>query len=151
MYAAQAAEVEVDLDTGKVTVLRLTAAHDMGRAINPQTCVQQIEGALVMGLGQALFEQLVLDQGRPVNPSFIEYKIPCTLDIPELEAILVEAEHREGPFGAKGLGEPGLAPTAAAIGNAILDAIGVRMCDLPMTAEKVLRALRGRVEARHAP
>lgn len=147
MYAAQAAEVEVDLETGKVTVLRLTAAHDMGKAINPQTCEQQIEGALVMGLGQALFEQLVLDQGRPVNPSFIEYKIPCTLDIPQLEAILVEAEHSEGPFGAKGLGEPGLAPTAAAIGNAILDAIGVRMRDLPITAEKVLRALRERMEA----
>jgi carbon-monoxide dehydrogenase large subunit len=142
MYAAQAAEVEVDRETGKVTVLKLTAAHDVGKAINPRTCEQQIEGALVMGLGQALFEQLVLDQGRPVNPSFIEYKIPCTLDIPQLEAILVEAEHREGPFGAKGLGEPGLAPTAAAIGNAILDALGIRMRDLPITAEKVLRALR---------
>lgn len=147
MYAAQAAEVEVDVETGKVTVLRLSAAHDLGRAINPQTCEQQIEGALVMGLGQALFEQLVLDGGRPVNPSFIDYKIPCTLDIPQLEAILVEAEHREGPFGAKGLGEPGLAPTAAAIGNAILDAIGVKMADLPITAEKVLAALRARAEA----
>jgi carbon-monoxide dehydrogenase large subunit len=147
MYAAQAAEVEVDTETGKVTVLRLTAAHDMGRAINPQTCRQQIEGALVMGLGQALFEQLVVDQGRPVNPSFIDYKIPCTLDIPQLEAILVEAVHDDGPFGAKGLGEPGLAPTAAAIGNAILDALGVRMRDLPITAEKVLRALRERTGA----
>ncbi len=146
MYAAQAAEVEVDLETGKVTVLRLTAAHDVGKAINPQTCQQQIEGALVMGLGQALFEQLVIDQGRPVNPSFIDYKIPCTLDIPQLETILVEAEHNDGPFGAKGLGEPGLAPTAAAIGNAILDAVGVRMCDLPITPEKVLCALRERVK-----
>ncbi|MGH7366518.1 MAG: xanthine dehydrogenase family protein molybdopterin-binding subunit [Candidatus Rokuibacteriota bacterium] len=148
MYAAQAAEVVVDLETGKVTVLRLTAAHDMGKAINPQTCQQQIEGALVMGLGQALFEQLVIDQGRPVNPSFIDYKIPCTLDIPQLETILVEAEHNEGPFGAKGLGEPGLAPTAAAIANAIFDAIGVRMRDLPITAERVIRALRERMEAR---
>ena len=147
MYAAQAAEVEVDVETGKVTVLRLTAAHDMGKAINPQTCRQQIEGALVMGLGQALFEQLVVDQGRPINPSFIDYKSPCTLDIPQLEAILVEAAHDEGPFGAKGLGEPGLAPTAAAIGNAILDALGVRMRDLPITAEKVLRALRERTGA----
>jgi carbon-monoxide dehydrogenase large subunit len=147
MYAAQAAEVDVDLPTGKVTVRKLTAAHDMGKAINPMTCEQQIEGALVMGLGQALFEQLHLDQGRPLNPSFIEYKIPCTLDIPELEAILVEARHDEGPFGAKGLGEPGLAPTAAAIGNAILDAIGVRMRDLPITAEKVIAALRQAMEA----
>lgn len=144
MYAAQAAEVEVDVETGKVTVLRLTAAHDMGKAINPQTCAQQIEGALVMGLGQALFEQLIVDEGRPVNPSFIDYKIPCTLDIPQLEAILVEAAHPEGPFGAKGLGEPGLAPTAAAIGNAILDALGIRMRDLPITAEAVLGALRAR-------
>jgi CO/xanthine dehydrogenase Mo-binding subunit len=144
MYAAQAAEVDVDTETGNVTVLRLTAAHDLGRAINPQTCRQQIEGALVMGLGQALFEQLVMDRGRPVNPSFIDYKIPCTLDIPRLEAILVEARHDEGPFGAKGLGEPGLAPTAAAIGNAVLDALGVRMRDLPITAEQVLRALRQR-------
>ena len=148
MYAAQAAEVEVDVETGQVTVLRLTAAHDVGRAINPQTCRQQIEGALVMGLGQALFEELIVDQGRPVNPSFIDYKIPCTLDIPQLETILVEAEHHEGPFGAKGLGEPGLAPTAAAIGNAILDALGVRMRGLPITAEKVLRALREHTGAR---
>jgi CO/xanthine dehydrogenase Mo-binding subunit len=148
MYAAQAAEVEVDLETGAVTVLKLTAAHDMGKAINPETCEQQIEGALVMGLGQALFEQLHLERGRPLNPSFIEYKIPCTLDVPALETILVEAEHRDGPFGAKGLGEPGLAPTAAAIGNAILDAIGVRMRDLPITADKVLSALRQAKEAR---
>jgi carbon-monoxide dehydrogenase large subunit len=147
MYAAQAAEVEVDRETGKVTVLKLTAAHDAGKAINPQTCAQQIEGALVMGLGQALFEQLHLENGRPLNPSFIDYKIPCTLDIPALEALLVEAHHRDGPFGAKGIGEPGLAPTAAAIGNAILDAIGVRMRDLPITAEKVLRALRESMEA----
>ena len=148
MYAAQAAEVEVDVETGKVTVLKLTAAHDMGKAINPQTCEQQIEGALVMGLGQALFEQLHLDRGRPLNPSFIEYKIPCTLDIPTLETFLVEATHDDGPFGAKGLGEPGLAPTAAAIGNAILDAIGVRMRDLPITAEKVIAALRQATDGR---
>ncbi len=141
MYAAQAAEVEVDLETGKVTVLRLTAAHDLGKAINPLTCEQQIEGALVMGLGQALFEELVLDRGRVVNPSFIDYKIPCTLDVPELTPLFVEATHREGPFGAKGLGEPGLAPTAAAIANAIFDAVGVRIHDLPITAEKVLAAL----------
>ena len=95
-----------------------------------------------MGLGQALFEELVLDHGRPVNPSFVDYKLPSALDVPELTAMLVEAAHRDGPFGAKGLGEPGLAPTAAAIANAIYDAVGVRIYDLPITAEKVLRALK---------
>lgn len=143
MYAAQAAEVEVDEETGKVRVLRISAAHDVGKAINPLNCIQQIEGGLVMGYGAALHEQLITDaNGRILNPSFLDYHLPTSLDIPELIPIIVEAPEAEGPYGAKGLGEPGLAPTAAAIGNAVFDAIGVRIRELPLTPERVYRALQ---------
>lgn len=142
MYAAQGAEVKVDHETGKVDVLRLVAAHDVGKAINPLLCEQQIEGSLVMGLGGALLEEMVLENGKTQNSSFLDYKIPTASDVPEMQAIIVEVPHRGGPFGAKGLGEPALAPTAAAIGNALYNAIGVRIRDLPITPEKLLKALR---------
>jgi carbon-monoxide dehydrogenase large subunit len=142
MYAAQAAEVEVDLATGAVRVLRLTAAHDLGKAINPMMAHAQLEGSLVMGLGSALLEEMHFENGQVVNPQFLDYKIPRIMDVPPMETLLVEAGHALGPYGAKGLGEPGLAPTAAAIGNAVYNAVGVRIYDLPITPEKVLRALK---------
>jgi carbon-monoxide dehydrogenase large subunit len=142
MYATQGAEVEVDRETGEVKLLKLVAAHDVGKALNPMTCEQQIEGALVMGIGTALYEELALDSGRALNASFADYKIPRAKNVPELVLIIVEAPHKEGPFGAKGLGEPGLAPTAAAISNAIYDAIGIRIKDLPITPEKIVKALK---------
>jgi carbon-monoxide dehydrogenase large subunit len=144
MYATQVAELEVDLETGHVQVTRLVAAHDVGRAINPWLCEQQIQGALVMGLSTTLNEELVLDNGRPVNASFSDYSVIGSTGVPMLEPIIVEAPQPDGPFGAKGLGEPGLAPTAAAIANALYDAIGVRIKDLPITPEKVLRAIRAK-------
>jgi carbon-monoxide dehydrogenase large subunit len=148
MYAAQAVEVEVDTSTGKVEVLKWVSAHDVGRAINPLNCVQQIEGALSQGVGFALMEELIVHEGKVRNPNFRDYKVPTALDdVPEVTCILVEAPHEQGPYGAKGVGEPAMAPTAAAIGNAIYDAIGVRVKDLPITPEKILHALKERDRA----
>ena len=142
MYGAQAAEVEVDQETGEVRVLRLVAAHDVGRAINPMNCLQQLEGALAMGLGCTLIEEVMLEEGKFLNPTFVDYHMCSTLDVPSLTARLVEAPHPDGPFGAKGVGEPALAPTAAAIANAIRDAVGVRFKDLPVSPEVVWATLR---------
>jgi carbon-monoxide dehydrogenase large subunit len=151
MYAAQGAEVEVEPETGQVKVLRIVAAHDVGRAINPANCRYQIEGAIAQGLGLALFEDLVIDNGTTENPTFQSYKLPTTLDMPQIEAILVEMPHERGPFGAKTVGEPALIPTAAAIGNAIADAIGVHIRELPITPEKILAALREKRRAEAEP
>jgi len=142
MYAAQAAEVEVDEETGKVKVLKIVSAHDVGKAINPSACEQQIEGALATGVGTTLMEEVKIELGKTLNPNFVDYKVPTSLDMPEMVPILVEATHARGPYGAKGLGEPALAPTAPAIANAIYDAVGVRIKELPITPDKVLKALK---------
>ena len=143
MYAAQGAEVAVDEETGRVRVLRMSAAHDVGKAINPLNCVAQIEGGLAMGIGSALHEHLVIDEkGKVRNPSFLDYHLVTALDLPEMIPIIVECPEPEGPYGAKGLGEPGLAPTPAAIGNAVADAIGVRVYDLPLSPEQVYWAIQ---------
>ncbi len=145
LYGAQAAEVEVDTTTGKVEVLKIVAAHDCGRVINPMNCTQQIEGALVQGIGHTLMEELVVQEGKVLNPNFRDYKLLTSLDdATEVTSIFVETNHERGPYGAKGVGEPVLAPTAPAIGNAICDAIGVRIKDLPITPEKILKALKER-------
>ena len=148
LHAAQAAEVEVDIDTGDVVVTKLVGAHDVGKALNPIACEGQIEGALATGLGYALSEELRFDGGECVNGTMADYKIPTALDCPKFTPLVIEVPHAEGPYGAKGLGEPGLAPTAAAIANAIYDACGVRLYDLPMTAEKVYAALQNLQEER---
>ncbi len=142
LYGAQAVEVDVDPETGKVEVLRVSAAHDVGRVINPLNCEQQLEGAIVTGVGLALMEEMVMENGNAVNRNFRDYRIPTSLDAPEVIPLFVEAAHRDGPYGAKGVGEPALAPTAPAIGNAVYDAIGVRVKDLPVTPEKILKALK---------
>jgi CO/xanthine dehydrogenase Mo-binding subunit len=144
MYATQAAEVEVDPRSGRVKVLRIASAHDVGKPINPCLIEGQIQGALAMGIGTTLFEQMELEEGSVMNPSFTGYKIPSALDVPEMIPIIVEEPHRQGPYGAKGLGEPALAPTAAAIANAIYAASGVRIKDLPITPEKILEGLEKR-------
>jgi carbon-monoxide dehydrogenase large subunit len=143
MYATQAAEVAVDEDSGRVRVLRMSAAHDVGKAINPLNCVAQIEGGVVMGIGSALHEEMVVDDsGKVRNPSFLDYHLVTSLDTPEIIPIVVECPEPEGPYGAKGLGEPGLAPTPAAIGNAVADALGVRVYDLPLKPENVYWAIQ---------
>ena len=141
-FAAQAAEVEVDTETGEVRVLKIAAAHDVGRAINPMAVEGQIEGGVSMGLGYALGEELVLKEGKLLNPNFADYALPTALDMPPIDPIIVETVDPEGPFGAKGMAEPANNPTAPAIANAVYDAVGVRIKDLPITAEKVLRALK---------
>ncbi len=145
MYATQAAEVAVDEESGRVRLLRMSAAHDVGKAINPLNCVAQIEGGLAMGIGSALHEEMVIDQtGKVRNPSFLDYHLVTSLDMPEMIPIIVECPEPEGPYGAKGLGEPGLAPTPAAIGNAVADALGLRICDLPLTPERVFWAIQSK-------
>jgi 4-hydroxybenzoyl-CoA reductase alpha subunit len=146
LYGAQGAEVEVDPDTGKVDVLKITAAHDLGRVLNPLNCEQQVEGAVVTGVGIALLEEMVVQDGKPVNRNFRDYRIPTSMDSPPVTSLFVEATHKDGPFGAKGVGEPALAPTAPAIGNAVYNAIGVRIKDLPITPEKILKALKEKGE-----
>ncbi len=142
MFATHAAEVEVDPETGVVRVLKIVAAHDVGTAINPIGCEQQIEGSVVMGLSNTLLEEFKTDKGRILNDTLADYKLATIKDLPEIVPIIVETFHSEGPFGAKGIGEPAAACTAPAIANAIYDAVGVWMTDLPITPEKVLAALR---------
>ena len=144
MYGAQAADVEVDIETGVVTLLRISAAHDVGKAINPVACEGQIEGGAVMGAGAALYETLVYDdRGNIKNPSFLDYHLVTSADAPKLEASIVEEPLVHGPFGAKGVGEPPVALTPAAIGNAVADATGTRIRDLPLRPERVYWAING--------
>jgi CO/xanthine dehydrogenase Mo-binding subunit len=142
MFATHAAEVEVDVETGVVKVIKVVAAHDVGHAINPMTCEQQIEGSVIMGLSNTLFEEFKMEKGRILNDSFADYKLATLLDMPQIVPIIVEAPHKEGPFGAKGIGEPAAGATAPAIAGAIFDAVGIRIKDLPITPEKVLAALK---------
>jgi CO/xanthine dehydrogenase Mo-binding subunit len=140
--SATAAEVEVDTETGQVKVLRLFSVGDTGTAINPRHCEQQLLGAAVMHLGLTLFEEMVFDEGQLVNGSLLDYQIASIKDMPQsVRPIVVQVPHEDGPFGAKGAGETGALTVAPAIANAIHDAVGVRIRDLPITAERVLRAL----------
>ncbi len=143
-FGAQVAEVEVDTETGEVQVLNVWAAHDVGKAVNPTSVEGQIEGGVVMGLGQALLEEVVLTGGATLTDSCTTYLLPTIADVPDIATTIVEAPEPSGPFGAKGIGEPALIPTAAAIANAVADAIGVQITDLPITPEKVLKALSRR-------
>jgi CO/xanthine dehydrogenase Mo-binding subunit len=143
-FAAQGALVSVDTGTGEVEVLDIVASHDVGRAVNPTNVVAQIEGGVSMGLGYGLMEEVVLKDGTIRNPRFSEYFIPTALDVPEVTSMLVESEEPSGPFGAKGVGEPALLPTAPAILNAIAAATGVRPKEIPVTSESLWRLLRER-------
>ncbi|MBI2360357.1 MAG: xanthine dehydrogenase family protein molybdopterin-binding subunit [Deltaproteobacteria bacterium] len=139
---AQVAEVEVDPETGQMQLHRFVTAHDVGTVINPTTHQGQIDGGVVMGLGQALMEELVMDGGRVTNASLGDYKLPTTADIPELKTVLVRSAGGLGPFEAKAIGEFANNSPPAAIANAVADAVGVRLFELPITAEKIYRALK---------
>ena len=141
IYATQVADVEVDTDTGEVTVLRVAAAHDVGTAINPMMVEQQIEGAVLQGMGYGIMEEVILEEGRTKTPGFSKFLIPTAQDAPQITTYIVESDTDRGPYGAKGVGEGAIIPTAAAIANAVYDAIGVRIRDLPITPEKILAAL----------
>jgi len=140
-YAAQAVEVEIDEETGMIKVKKIASAHDVGRTLNPTMVRGQIVGGVVMGLGYALHERLQFEDGRVINPSFMDYKLPSAQEIPEIVSIPVECPLPEGPFGAKGIGELAVVGVAPAIGNAIYDALKVRIKDLPLFPERVLSAI----------
>jgi CO/xanthine dehydrogenase Mo-binding subunit len=135
------AEVAVDPETGDVQLLRFTTAHDVGRVLNPMDHQGQIEGAVMQGIGYGLSEELVVDEGKVATVNFGDYKIPTIKDIPELQTVVLESASGPGPYNAKGIGENPSGPVAPAIANAVADAVGVRIKDLPITAEKVYRAL----------
>ncbi|MBI4798102.1 MAG: molybdopterin-dependent oxidoreductase [Desulfarculus sp.] len=141
-FGASGVEVEVDTQTGQVRILKYLAAHDVGRALNPMLLEGQIYGGSLMGVGMALTEEVKLHEGRVVNGNFLDYKMLTCKDAVPITPIIVETDDPAGPYGAKGVGEPGCVPSAPAIANAIFDAVGVRIHDLPITPEKVLRALQ---------
>ena len=142
VFGAHVVEVEVDTVTGKVDILRAWAAHDVGRAINPTSVEGQILGGFVQGAGYALLEELLWEDGQPVNPSMMDYKVFGALDLPlDIHPIIVEEPEPSGPFGAKGIGEPPLVGAAPAIANAVAHATGLRLRTIPMTPERVLDAL----------
>jgi CO/xanthine dehydrogenase Mo-binding subunit len=141
-YGAHGVEVEVDTHTGKVKVLRVVAAHDLGKVINEMGAKGQVTGGVAQGIGWALYEEMVFDEGKPVCRDLHGYTLMTIADMPPVEIHLLETDDPIGPYGAKGIGEPTLIPTAPAIANAIENAVGVRITSLPMTPEKVYRAIR---------
>jgi len=140
-YSACVAEVDVDVETGEVKPAEIWIAHDVGRALNPLLVEGQVEGSIYMGLGEALMEEQVFRKGVHKMPSMLEYKSPTTLETPEIHTILVESDDPEGPFGAKEAGQGPLLPVIPAVANAVNDAVGVRIDEVPISPEKVLKAL----------
>jgi CO/xanthine dehydrogenase Mo-binding subunit len=140
-FGAHAVEVAVDIETGEVRVLKSIGCHDVGRCINSAAVAGQIEGGAAMGLGYALMEDVQIVNGTTLTPSFAEYLLPTASDIPETKSILLESGTGLGPFGAKGIGEPSFTPVAPAIANAVANAIGARVYQLPLTPERVLEAI----------
>lgn len=143
-FCAHGAEVEVDELTGRIRVLDYVAAHDIGRAINPGAVEGQIIGGVVMGMGAVLGEELIHEGGRPVNPAYLNYAVPRAADVPDVRVVLVEGDEEAGPYDAKSVGELPVYPVAAAVANAVFDATGIRLRDLPFTPDKVLAAIAER-------
>ena len=142
-FGTHVAEVEVDLDTGVVRVLKVCAAHDVGRVINRLGIEGQVEGGIAQGMGYCLTEEVKMEGGRMLNPTFTDYKVCTTTDLPAVDISFVETNDPAGPYGAKGIGESPLIPVAAAIANAVYNATGVRITELPLTPERVLMKLKG--------
>lgn len=141
-YGAQGVEVEVDLDTGQTKVLKVASCFDVGKVMNPQLLEAQVEGAIVQGMGTALFEELILKDGVLLNPSFVDYKIPTADDMPEMVIKFIENPEETGPYGARGVAEVAMVPSAPAIANAIYDATGIRLRTIPLTAERVFKKMK---------
>jgi len=140
-YGAHAIEVAVDIETGEVRVLKSIAAHDVGQCINRAAVEGQIHGGVQNGQGYALSEEMLYDNGKLMTPSFAEYLMPTAMDMPRVECILLESRSGLGPFGAKGIGEPAMTPVAPAIANAVADAIGTRVFEMPITPERIVSAI----------
>jgi CO/xanthine dehydrogenase Mo-binding subunit len=145
-YAAQAAEVQVDTNSGEVTVLRVIASNDVGTAVNPVGLQGQVEGGVMMGIGTALTEEFIVENGQVITDRLSRYRMPGIMMTPEITSIIVEHPTAEGPYGAKGVGEICAIPTAPAIANAIYNAVGVRVDRLPVDQEVIARALWQRHE-----
>jgi len=148
-HTAKGIEVAVNTETGEVKVLRCASANDMGQPINPKMCEQQIEGGMVMGIGGALYEEMQMVDGKVLNPNFTDYKVPTAAIAPSIEnmsAIFASAPHKDGPFGAKGFGESSMVGMEPVIANAVYNAVGVRIKDLPITREKIWRELKKRAK-----
>jgi len=143
-FCTQIAEVHVDPETGEITVNKIISAHDIGAILNPLNHQGQVEGGLIQGLGYALMEELELEDGHISTLSFGDYKIPTSADVPPMETILVQGDAGPAPYESKGIGESSNIPVAGAIANAVFDAVGVRITDLPVTADKVLAGLRAK-------
>lgn len=143
-FGAAVAEVEVDLETGKIRVMNFTDAHDVGQPINPMAVHGQVEGSAVMGLGETVYEQVIHTGGRIENPNLHEYIIPSVMEMPEIESIIVPSSEGAGPYGAKEVGEGAMLPVIGALANAIADACGIRLTELPITPEKILRAIKAK-------
>lgn len=143
-FCAHAVELEADADTGEVSLRRYAAAHDVGKAVNPTGCEGQIEGGVAMGLGLALMEELREADGKVLNPSFADYLLLTAEDMPPMETILVEQPATAGPVGAKGVGEPPIAPPTGAVANALADALNVDVSRLPLTPEEVSKLVQER-------
>ncbi|HEV2225996.1 MAG TPA: molybdopterin cofactor-binding domain-containing protein, partial [Nitrososphaerales archaeon] len=146
-FGTQAVMVQADPETGKLEVLKVVAVHEAGRILNPVGAEGQVEGGVLMSLSYALNEELLLEEGAVLNPSFADYKLLTIGETPEIKVIFVGEPDPAGPFGAKGVGEHGCIPTAAAVANAVYDALGTRLCELPLLPERVLRATREKAEA----
>ncbi len=143
-FGAHAVEIEVNTDTGEIAVVKSVGVHDVGQAINMQALRGQIEGAVIQGQGYALYEEMIYKEGQLATPSLSEFLCPTSMDVCQIQSIVLESRSGLGPFGAKGAGEIGLTPTPAAIANAVAEAIGVRIHDLPITPEKVINALQSK-------
>lgn len=141
-YGCNGVEIEVDTDTGHIKVLKVASCFDVGKVINPTLIEGQCEGAIMQGIGTALMEEIKLKDGRVLNPSFVDYKIPTADDMPEMIIKFVENPEKDGPFGARGIGEPAMIPSAPAIANALYNALGVRINSIPLTPEKVFNAIK---------
>ncbi|HSB88999.1 MAG TPA: molybdopterin cofactor-binding domain-containing protein, partial [Anaerolineales bacterium] len=138
VFAAQIAEVQVDQETGGIDVVKIVSVHDVGKALNPMNVLGQIEGGVMMGLSAALYEQMIFQDGKVLNNSFVDFKIPTSANVPEIIPIIEENPLPDGPYGAKGMGESPVIPTAPAIANAVFHATGAMVMDLPITAERLL-------------
>lgn len=145
---AGAVEVDIDKETGRIRVLKMAEAFDAGKAINPDLVRHQIEGGFVQGLGTALWEEVKFNaDGKILNPNFTDYKIPTALDVPrEMNPIIVEVPQPDGPFGARGIGEHTMIPVMPAVANAVENALGIRIKNPPITAEKIVQALKEKTE-----
>jgi CO/xanthine dehydrogenase Mo-binding subunit len=150
-FATHICDVEVDKETGQVKILRYTAVQDVGRAIHPSYVEGQIQGGVTQGIGWALNEEYIYDKnGRLDNPGFLDYRVPVASDLPMIEAVLVENANPRHPFGARGVGEVPIVPPMAAVANAIADAIGVRLRDLPMSPPRLRAAIDSQEPVRRA-